>query len=203
MALTDAQVWAAADELEARGERATLMALRKALGGGSFSTISDAMTQRRKRQTPEQEMALPVPQPLEDHLNTVGRQMWAAALAHAGERLRADRDQFDRSRLILEGERDEALDLANQLTSEIEAAQTRIDDLASTTTLLQQTANENHTKLAKCCEQLAAANAKNLEAAQHIANLSRELERVNETNLSLIAALANGGASRNPVAREQ
>jgi chromosome segregation ATPase len=151
------------------------------------------MAERRRRQKPEPAPVLPLPQRLEEQLTTVGRQLWAAALENAGERLQADRDQFDRSRLLLEAERDEALDLANQLGSEVEAAQFRIDALAGTTTALQHEADESRAKLASVCEQLAAADARNSEAAGHIASLSRELERVNETNLSLITALGTGG----------
>ena len=47
MALTVAQIHQAADELDAEGIRPTLAAVRKRVGSGSFTTISEAMTSWR------------------------------------------------------------------------------------------------------------------------------------------------------------
>ena len=43
MAINTADVHTAADALAAQGKRATLSAIRAALGGGSFSTIGEAL----------------------------------------------------------------------------------------------------------------------------------------------------------------
>ena len=43
MAITKQDILAAADALDAEGAKPTLAAVRKKLGGGSFSTISEAM----------------------------------------------------------------------------------------------------------------------------------------------------------------
>ena len=43
MAITRERIWTAADQLDAEGDRPTLAAIRKKLGGGSYSTISEAM----------------------------------------------------------------------------------------------------------------------------------------------------------------
>ena len=47
MALTVAQIHQAADEIDAEGQRPTLAAVRKRLGSGSFTTISEAMASWR------------------------------------------------------------------------------------------------------------------------------------------------------------
>jgi hypothetical protein len=49
MALTKDQIWAVADRLAAEGKAPTLAAVRKALGSGSFTTISEAMREWRQR----------------------------------------------------------------------------------------------------------------------------------------------------------
>ena len=41
MAITREQIWNAADEIDAAGQNPTLAAVRKAVGGGSFTTIQD------------------------------------------------------------------------------------------------------------------------------------------------------------------
>ena len=52
MAITRDQIFAVADEIDAAGQNATLAAVRKALGGGSFTTISDGMTEWKFRLQP-------------------------------------------------------------------------------------------------------------------------------------------------------
>ncbi|KFA35857.1 DNA-binding protein, partial [Xanthomonas vasicola] len=49
MAITREQIWAAADNLDAAGQNPTLVAVRKVVGGGSFSTIQDAMAEWKAR----------------------------------------------------------------------------------------------------------------------------------------------------------
>ena len=49
MAISKDQIFAAADELDAAGQSPTRAAVRKALGGGSFTTISEGMTDWKAR----------------------------------------------------------------------------------------------------------------------------------------------------------
>ena len=49
MAITKEQIFAVADELDAAGQNPTLASVRKQLGGGSFTTISEAMNEWRAR----------------------------------------------------------------------------------------------------------------------------------------------------------
>ena len=48
---TKEDIWAAATMLAEAGERPTLSAVRKVVGGGSYTTISEAMAEWRARQT--------------------------------------------------------------------------------------------------------------------------------------------------------
>ena len=60
MAITKEQIFAVADELDAAGQNPTLASVRKQLGGGSFTTISEAMNEWRARKASQ---AAPIPQP--------------------------------------------------------------------------------------------------------------------------------------------
>ena len=61
MAITASEVYAAADTILAAGQQPTLAAVRAALGGGSFTTISEAMKAWKAAQqaaaTPQREAA--------------------------------------------------------------------------------------------------------------------------------------------------
>ncbi len=106
MPLTHEQIWATADDLEANGMEPTLVAVRKALGGGSYSTLSDAMAERRKRLSTKGPDAMePLPPALTQLVERLGQQIWASAAAYAHDRLKADREQFERLRSDLEGQR--------------------------------------------------------------------------------------------------
>jgi hypothetical protein len=54
----------APDQIDAEGDRPTLAAIRKKLGGGSYSTISEAMTEWHARRTQKTVQAEPVPEKL-------------------------------------------------------------------------------------------------------------------------------------------
>jgi hypothetical protein len=58
MTLTTQDIHATADTLAEQGVKPTLAEVRKALGGGSFTTISDAMKSWRQEQKTEQQLQL-------------------------------------------------------------------------------------------------------------------------------------------------
>jgi len=59
--IPDEAIWAAADALDTEGATPALNAVGRKLGGGSFTTISDAMSAWKKRQ---RQKAQPVTEPL-------------------------------------------------------------------------------------------------------------------------------------------
>lgn len=73
MTITKDQIFAVADELNAVGQNPTLAAVRKALGSGSFTTISEAMNEWRARKTTEAApIREPTPQAVKDKLVGLG-----------------------------------------------------------------------------------------------------------------------------------
>lgn len=87
--ITREAIWIAADQIEANGKHASLAAVRKVLGGGSYTTISAAMQERKQLPRTDLEMlATPIPKALSERFGTLGEEVWTAALAHAHERWR-------------------------------------------------------------------------------------------------------------------
>ena len=88
-------ILAAADQIEAEGGTATMAAVRSRLGGGSFTTITAAMSARKKgAETPERMQACAqnegvrsltpaLPAGLSRQMQGLGDEIWAAALAEA------------------------------------------------------------------------------------------------------------------------
>lgn len=87
--ITKEVIWAAADQLEASGVYPSLAAIRKVVGGGSYTTIGAAMEERK--QLPRIELgggAIPMPNILSERFGVLGEEIWAAAVAHAYDRWR-------------------------------------------------------------------------------------------------------------------
>ena len=88
MAITREQIWAAADEIDAAGQNPTLAAVRKAVGGGSFTTIQDAMTEwKAKKAAKASPLREPPPASLAERLQELAGDVWTTAMEMATARL--------------------------------------------------------------------------------------------------------------------
>lgn len=199
MAITREQIFAIADELDAAGSNPTLAAVRKALGGGSYTTISDVIRdwrlQKVAKERPQRE---PAPAALTERLTDLGLELWAQACDRAESRLAADRAALDTAREQLEAEKREAGELADQLTAEIDALHTA---LKATETAAAAAASERdalRVQIGATSERAATAEARATEIEKRADNLNAELARVNTQNAELVKALA-AAATRPPV----
>lgn len=127
MAITKTDIWRVADELDAEGMKPTLAAVRKRLGSGSFTTISEAMSdwKARKRETPA-----PAPEnaptAVLDVLTGAAAEIWALALAAAEKRLDDERQRLAAEHETMAARVVEAAELADTLTQENEALQGKL-----------------------------------------------------------------------------
>ncbi|MCE5388603.1 MAG: DNA-binding protein [Acidithiobacillus sp.] len=117
---TKDEIWAAAQALADAGERPTLAAVRRMIGGGSFTTISEAMAEWRALQEQPKVEIDPAPERIGVQAAELANSLWAQASALAHEKLQAERAALEASRQELERERAEAAELADGLSVEIE-----------------------------------------------------------------------------------
>jgi chromosome segregation ATPase len=126
MAITRESIWTAADQLDAEGDRPTLAAIRKKLGGGSYSTISEAMTEWHARRTQKTVQAEPVPEKLGEAATEFAAVTWRIARELAEARLQAVRSAIEEARQQMEAEKVEAAAFADQLGKELDAAKEKV-----------------------------------------------------------------------------
>ena len=120
-AITREAIWEAADELEGEGAKPTLNAVRKKLGGGSFTTISDAMTVWKERQRQRvQPVAEPLPGDLASSVNALAAEIWAAARGAAERALAGERERLAAEQTALREQTADAVELADGLAAEAE-----------------------------------------------------------------------------------
>jgi chromosome segregation ATPase len=136
--VTKEQVFTAATELQAAGQKPTLDAIRQRLGG-SYTTLSPLLREWKAAQasasnSPTSE---PVPESVASRMEEAAREVWKAALDLAASRLQAERAALQAERAALESERDEAVALADGLASDLDAAREEVKRLTGEVAALQ------------------------------------------------------------------
>ena len=128
MAISIDDVFSAADRLSESGQQPTLAAVRSALGGGSFTTISEAMKSWRAMQ---QAAAAPVreaaPAAVMERFHQLGTDVWAVAISMANDRLAKEREVFESAKAEAEQAQKEATEWADQLAAELESTRKRLE----------------------------------------------------------------------------
>lgn len=126
-ALTEEAIHKAADELLAAGKNPTHTAVRTHLGGGSFSTIGEAMKtwHAARKEQAARAAIVRLPEELEgkvDGLRQVLESAWTLALRHADDRLSKERAALEQVRVETEARAVELQEAVEQL--EVEHAAT-------------------------------------------------------------------------------
>lgn len=161
MAITKDQIFAAANELDAAGQNPTLAAVRKVVGGGSFTTISEAMSEWRASKTAQAApMREPAPQAVTDKLAELGADLWGVALEMANTRLAAEREALEGVRVEMEAARQEAAELADQLTVELDETKSRLASIEAAEAAARSEADALRDELATMRERAATAEAR-------------------------------------------
>lgn len=192
MAITKDQIFAVADELDAVGQNPTLAAVRKALGGGSFTTISEAMTEWKARKAAkDQPLREPAPPALAEKLGTFGAELWAIALELANGRLASERDALEKARTQLEAEKAEAVELADQVTAETESLKLALTAAKDAEAATRREGEALRQDLAAMRLQAATAEARASEIEKRADDLSTNIKRLDHQVSELGAALAD------------
>lgn len=183
MAVTKEQIFEAADQLAAAGQKPTLEAIRQ-ITGGSYTTISPVLNEWKARQaaqaTPLRE---PAPQAVADRLAEVGAEVWSIALELANARLAAEREALDKARADLEADRAEATELADRLAAQVEELQSRLASIEAAEQAARIEADDLRNQLAAAQEQAHTAEAR-------AAELRTELDRAHHESDQARQALA-------------
>lgn len=162
--VTDETVFEIADQLTANGEKVTNRAVWSAIGGGSMTTISQALRRWKERQVLQVTQPIertPLPASLVDVLHNAATQLWEAAQAETKSELEQ---------------------LAQATNARIAEAQSERDD---TLAELQTTAEE----LEQVKAERDAAHAESDSKAQQLANRTAELATLQtELNAQALAS---------------
>ena len=200
MAITTEQIHATADQLHEQGIKPTLAEVRKALGGGSFTTISEAMKSwRQDNQEEEQLRQVDLPSGITERLQALGADMWQTAIDIANDRLVKEREALEGIKAKAQAETDEAQEAVKTLESEQANLLLELDEVTATAeaaaitsaqitaerdTLIQTLSDTQH---ALELEQ-AKTDAAQAQLAELRSSFDQQAKELN-VNLSKVAAL--------------
>ena len=213
MAITTQQIHAIADQLHEQGIKPTLAEVRKALGGGSFTTISEAMKSwRQDNQQEEQLRQVELPSSIAERLQTLGADMWQTAIDIANDRLVKEREALESIKAKSQAETDEAQEAVKTLESEQADLLEQLDEVTATAeataiTAAQVTAERDilTQTLSDTQHQLELERAKTDSAQGQLSDLRNSFDQqAKELNLNIsrVATLeANAASDKAEVAR--
>jgi chromosome segregation ATPase len=213
VALTIQQVHNTADQLQEQGIKPTLAEVRKALGGGSFTTISEAMKSwRQDNQQEEQLRQVELPSSIAERLQTLGADMWQTAIDIANDRLVKEREALESIKAKSQAETDEAQEAVKTLEGEQADLLEQLDEVTATAeataiTAAQVTAERDilTQTLSDTQHQLELERAKTDSAQGQLADLRSSFDQQAKelnTNISRVATLeATAESDKAEVAR--
>jgi chromosome segregation ATPase len=183
MALTKDQIFKAADELAAGGQPPTLAKVRAALGGGSFTTISEVMTEWKAHQAAKTTPATlePPPEAVAQRTAALSAEIWTLALTMANARLAGEREALEAARAETDAARREAAELADQVAGELETVKTRCAELSQMVETSKAEAQASRAELASVAERAAIAEARATEIEHRADDLKSALNIAQET----------------------
>jgi chromosome segregation ATPase len=120
MAISKQDIIEAAEKLQAAGINPTMQAIRDALGGGSFATISPALREWRNASGQRATVAIEMPSEAKAALERAGVDLWRIVTALATEKLTKVQEEAEAAIQAANADRDEALLEITRLENGIE-----------------------------------------------------------------------------------
>ena len=205
MAITTQDIHAAADRLAAEGQQPTLAAVRSALGGGSFTTISEAMKVWKAAQ---QSVIAPIreaaPAAVAERMAEVAGEVWSIAQGMANDRLASEREALDAARQEMEQAQAEAAELADQLASDLDTAKAVIEQQAQAAALQAGEIERQAADAARLNSALSVATTAASTAEASLAEVRTRVDQLSHMNdaerAERIAAEKRAGEAERQVA---
>jgi len=120
MAISKQDIIEAAEKLQVAGVNPTMQAIRDALGGGSFATISPVLREWRNASGQRATVAIEMPGEAKAALERAGADLWKIITTLATEKLTKVQDEAEAAINAAQADRDEALAEIERLEAGIE-----------------------------------------------------------------------------------
>lgn len=193
MAITTEQIHATADQLASEGIKPTQTAVRERLGGGSFTTIVEALkTWRQEQHTTAQLAEVVLPNDLAERSHALIAQLWKTAQSLANERLTKEREALEHKEALMTAEVEEAQQIVKTLEGEQAELTAQLDELNNkATSQAEQLEQEQGTnrRQAEQIKQLETQLTAQQERADDLAKRLDQQVEANKQQADIIAQL--------------
>lgn len=195
MAITTEQIIETANQLQAQGIKPTQTNVREKLGGGSFTTIAEALRLWRAEQDKTTQLqAVVIPSDITDKTSLLVAQIWETAQNLANDRLVAEREALSHKEALINAEIDESNKIIETLETEQAELTNQLDTLNNDNSLLNTKNNELENLTNSLQTQLTAekdrADQATATAQQLQAKLDEQTAKIERLTAELATAIA-------------
>lgn len=182
MAITRKQIYTIANTLNSQGVRPTLAAVRRMLGAGSFTTISEALNEWKMTQSAdtEKQSQEAIPEFLMERLQTFGSALWLDAIGLATNRFTLDKEALERKISEKENYYNELEGLSAEYEVELEAAKACIEELRHELLVANQRIAAEKEEQQRMNQALSASETARKTAEHRSTELRVELDRAHQ-----------------------
>lgn len=196
MAITREQILETASSLHTQGIKPTQTNVREALGGGSFTTISEVLREWRAEQDQTAQLQqIVIPHDITDRTNILIAQIWETAQALANDRLIKEREALEHKEALINAEIDESNKIIETLENEQSELTTQLDTLNNDNSLLTTKNNELENLNNSLQTQLNAEKDRAAQATTTATTLQAKLDdqnvKIERLTADLATAIAN------------
>lgn len=191
MIITTEQIHATADQLQAQGIKPSQRNVRNVLGGGSFTTISEALRTWRAEQETVAELAQVVlPQEIAERADTLVAQLWDTAQSIANDRLVKEREALEHTKALAQLEVDEMTAVVAILEQEQNATAKQVERLEAELREIKAQRDGLQSELAEMRTERTHLSDKLKDQQNHSQELQKRLDELMDENKSMTQELA-------------
>ncbi len=207
LSITLDDIHAAADRISERGVKPTLALVRRELGRGSYTTISEAMRDWRAQR------AQAAPSPVDDVPDSVrdlarqqaeaaAQSIWTTAQDIAANQVEAERQALAQVRSRMEGESREGVEVADQLSAELAQTQQALASERQQRTAIDQEAMTLRTQAESAATRIEDLQGR-LSAAESQRDSAKQQAHTAQAQTALLEARQTADAERRDQAETQ
>lgn len=203
MALTTEQIHQTAQELTEKGINPTLANVRQALGGGSFTTIGEALKTWKEAQKDNEKLKqVDIAPQIKDKADLLIGELWQNALDLADERLQLEREALAVAQAQADNKVAEMAEALSQVEAEQEQLNAQLDELTQSNETYKHLTNDWSQKYAQLeskhqiLETTHTEQTKQFNATQaELDNLKQQYSQAQKDNAILTGELATSKAT--------
>ena len=195
MAITKDQIIETANQLASENIKPTQTNVRERLGGGSFTTIAEALREWRADQDQTAQLQqVVIPSDITDRTQVLIAQVWETAQTLANDRLVKEREALEHKEALINAEIDESNKIIETLENEQAELTAQLDTLTNDNSLLNGKNNElenlNNSLKTQLTAEKDRADQATATAQQLQAKLDEQTAKIERLTAELATAIA-------------